>query len=41
MIETSIKEGFYLMSIQVLKITRGGNANAVSKAIISHAVDDI
>ena len=40
MLETSIKEGFYFMSIQVLKASGNSNANAVAQAIIEYVLKD-
>jgi stage V sporulation protein SpoVS len=40
MLETSIKEGFYFMSIQVLKVSGNSNANAVAQAIIEYVLKD-
>ena len=40
MLKTSIKEGFYFMGIQVLKVSGNSNANSISQAIIEYVLKD-
>jgi stage V sporulation protein SpoVS len=40
MLKTSIKEGFYFMSMQVLKVSGNSNANAVAQSIVEYVLKD-